>query len=220
MSKSAGRMIPACKPTYPKNPKSSPQYFAGRTRRPIRTLSPISVTTLTSPPQKQPSRHSCSRLPRTRPHNTTLAALPQPKTHWRQAVECFAQARNAAGSPVVDEAQHQLRLVGGWVNEAASRRKDVSAMFTLATMYDKSVGTSHEIFGSQSLLLPQCRQRRRCPSHDAPWRLIRRRLLPASTPIRKTRKSSTGIKCFQCTEMPHNLIDPEAKTWIAQHDAH
>jgi len=144
-----------------------------------------------------------------------LGCIAAAQAHWQQAVECFADARNAAGSPVADEAQHQLRRVGGWVTEAATRRNDVSAMFTLATMYDKAWGPARD------LGIAKRNYRNAANAGDA------RAMTRLGVLYGEDLKASSDPKAqawyrdqmLSMYRQAAQLNDPEAKAWIAQHDA-
>ena len=59
---------------------------------------------------------------------------------WRQAPECFANARRfAPASPLADKAQRQLRQIGGYFVHAA-RNDDAGAMCGLGVMYQRGWG--------------------------------------------------------------------------------
>ncbi|HTW95874.1 MAG TPA: hypothetical protein VMD30_13810, partial [Tepidisphaeraceae bacterium] len=131
------------------------------------------------------------------------------------AVECLAEARNATDSPVADQAQHQLRLIGGWVTDAADRRHDVSAMFTLATMYDKACGPARD------LLVAKRYYRDAANGGDA-QAMVR---LGALYGDDLNAATDTQAQEWYRNEMlsmyrrAAQLDDPEAKAWLAQHDA-
>lgn len=95
------------------------------------------------------AQEALEKLVRENPHDAValynLGCIVASQSDWPRAVELLATARDLKGSPVADQSQHQLRLVGGWVTDLAQRERNVDAMFTLATIYDKGWGPSRDI---------------------------------------------------------------------------
>ena len=145
-----------------------------------------------------------------------LGCIAAAQTKWQRAIECFAEARNAAGSPVADEAQHQLRRVGGWVTEAATRRKDVPAMFTLATMYDKAWGPARDL----QVAKHSYRNAANAGDSRAMTRLgaLYGEDLKASSDPKAQAWYRDEIRSLY--RQAAQLNDEEAKTWLAEHDSH
>jgi hypothetical protein len=148
------------------------------------------------------------------PYN--LGCIAAARTNWQRAIEYLAQARNAPGSPVADEAQHQLRWVGGWVAYLASRDKEVPPMFTLATMYENGWGPARD------LRIAKRYYRNAANAGDARamtrlGALYAQDLKAATDPKAQAWYRDEMLSMYR---QAAKLNDPEAKAWLAQHDAH
>lgn len=141
-----------------------------------------------------------------------LGCIAAAQANWQRAIECFAAARDAPGSPLADQAQHQLRRVGGWVAKAA-QREDVPAMFALATMYDKAWGPARDLQAAKRWY------RNAANAGDA--RAMTRLGVLYGEDLQAARDPKAQAwyrdEMLSMYRQAAQLNDPEAKTWLAQH---
>ena len=164
------------------------------------------------------ARDALEKIVKQGPQDTTvqynLGCMAAAQTNWQRAIECFAVARDATGSPEVDQAQHQLRRVGGWVTNAATKRENVSAMFTLATMYEKAWGPARDLQTAKRWY------RNAANAGDARamtrlGALYGEDLKAATDPKAKAWYRDEMLSMYR---QAAQLNDQEAKAWLAQHD--
>ena len=124
-----------------------------------------------------------------------------------------ALGRTVAETLGIKVAQHELRRIGGWVASAA-QRKDVPAMYALATMYEKGWGPARDLQTAKRWY------RNAAAAGDARAMTRLGALYADDLQASHDPKARAWFQdeMLSMYRQAAQLNDQEAKAWLAQHD--